>query len=54
MKWIKVSIELGIDDKLGDNKEDIAEYLNNKLYMDPEFFGGFGPENIVEVVEMKD
>ena len=29
----------------------IAEYLTNKLYTDPEFFGGFGPENIVEVRE---
>lgn len=30
----------------------IAEYLNNKLYTDPEFFGDFGPENIVEVREL--
>ena len=52
MKWIKVSIELGIDDKLSEDREEIAKYLNNKLYMDPEFFGEFGPENIVEVVEM--
>ena len=29
----------------------IANYLNNKLYMDPEFFGEFGPENIVSVIE---
>jgi len=31
------------------DKEKIANYLNNKLYEDPEFFGDFGPENIVEV-----
>ena len=31
------------------SKEDIINYLNIKLYEDPEFFGEFGPENIVEV-----
>lgn len=30
----------------------IANYLNNKLHMDPEFFGEFGPENIVEVRDL--
>ena len=64
MKLVKVSIELGIDEDdkfllpgetLGGSftprydRDKIAEYLNNKLYMDPEFFGDFGPENIVEV-----
>lgn len=53
MKLIKVSIELGVDDdSLSNNRDDIATYLNNKLYMDPEFFGEFGPENIVEVIEL--
>jgi len=51
MKIIKVQIELGIDDDLSDDKDSIADYLNNKLYTDPEFFGDFGPENIVEVKE---
>jgi hypothetical protein len=53
MKIIKVQIELGIDDDLGDDKDSIASYLNNKLYMDPEFFGDFGPENIIEVREFE-
>jgi hypothetical protein len=35
------------------DKEKIANYLNNKLYMDPEFFGEFGPENIIEVREFE-
>lgn len=52
MKLIKVTIELGIDDSLSNNRDDIATYLNNKLYMDPEFFGEFGPENIVEIIEL--
>jgi hypothetical protein len=39
-------MELIIDDSLNDDKEAIANYLNNKLYNDPEFFGDFGPENI--------
>jgi hypothetical protein len=52
MKLVKVQIELGIDDKdCGDSYNDIALYLNHKLYMDPEFFGDFGPENIAKVKE---
>lgn len=53
MRLIKISMELGIDDKeCGFSRENIAEYLNNKLYTDPEFFGDFGPENVVEVREL--
>jgi hypothetical protein len=55
MKIVKVSIDLVIDDDICEiiegvyNKDCIVEYLNNKLYEDPEWFGDFGPENIVEV-----
>ena len=43
-------MELVIDDD--DIKESfIPEYLTDKLYTDPEFFGDFGPENIIEVKE---
>ena len=62
MKIIKVSVELVIDEseldgylkgytKFDSEKEKIANYLNTKLYEDPEFFGDFGPENIVELKE---
>jgi hypothetical protein len=68
MKLVKVSIELGIDEnesfllpsKTIDGTvvqmydlDKIAEYLNNKLYTDPEFFGDFGPENILSVKEFE-
>lgn len=51
MKLIKVQIELVIDnDTCGiNNKDCLVDYLNNKLYTDPEFFGDFGPENIVSI-----
>ena len=62
MKLIKVSMELVIDDDLcemtnGTNsgiyhKDCIAEYLNTKLYNDPEFFGDFGSENIEMIGEL--
>lgn len=53
MKLIRISMELGIDDDLVSNdKEVIANYLTNMLYGDPDFFGEFGPENIVEVREV--
>jgi hypothetical protein len=66
MKIVKLSIELVLDDDpdfylpgeksggtftpLFDHSK-ISEYLNNKLYNDPEFFGDFGPENIVSVTD---
>jgi len=49
MKIVKVSIELVVDNDLEYDKDRIANYLNNKLYTDPEWFGDFGPENIMEV-----
>ena len=44
-------MELVIDDEISDNYDSIANYLNDKLYTDPEFFGDFGPENIEHIVE---
>jgi len=51
MKLVKVSIELIIDDDISDSYDMISDYLTDKLYMDPEFFGDFGPENIESVKE---
>lgn len=52
MKLVKISMELVIDDDIKDNYDMIADYLNDKLYTDPEFFGDFGPENIDMVKEL--
>ena len=43
-------MDLIIDEDLTD-KYDIAVYLTDKLYRDPDFFGEFGEENILEVRE---
>jgi hypothetical protein len=51
MKLVKISMELVIDDDISDDNDSIADYLNNKLYTDPEFFGDFGPENIESIQE---
>jgi hypothetical protein len=51
MKLVKISMELVIDDEISDDNNSIADYLNDKLYTDPEFFGDFGPENIESVQE---
>lgn len=51
MKLVNVSIELVIDDDISTNKDAIVTYLNHKLYTDPEWFGEFGPENILEIKE---
>jgi hypothetical protein len=56
MKLVKISMELvieGMDNEIDfSNKESVADFLNNALYEDPEFFGDFGPENIVEIREV--
>ena len=31
------------------SRSEICNYLNIKMYEDPEFFGEIGPENIVKV-----
>ena len=43
-------MELVIDENITD-LDKIADYLNNKLYTDPEFFGDFGQENIETITE---
>lgn len=48
MKIVTISMELVIDDDIEESF--ISQYLNDKLYTDPEFFGDFGPENITGVV----
>lgn len=57
MKIIKITMELVVEDtdvivngrKISLNN--IAQYLNDKLYADPEFFGDFVPENIESISE---
>jgi hypothetical protein len=53
LQIVTVSIDLCVSSNECDikSKESIAEYLNKKLYEDPEFFGDFGPENIKDVKE---
>jgi hypothetical protein len=63
MKIVTIKMDLVIDDIdiLVDSttngnyydKSKIVEYLNNKLYTDPEFFGDFGEENIIEVKDFE-
>lgn len=61
MKIITVKIDLVIDDAdllahtgyITNDNAKIAEYLNHKMYTDPEFFGDFGPENIIEIKEFE-
>jgi hypothetical protein len=50
MKIVTISMDLVIDTEMTDPYE-IANYLNDKLYSDPEFFGDFGQENIVSVTD---
>jgi hypothetical protein len=52
MKLVKIEMELVIDDEdCGDSPDNVADYLSRMLYDDPEFFGGFGPENIINIKE---
>lgn len=53
MKIITIKMDLVIDDDITD-PDQIADYLNKKLYEDPEFFGDFGPENIESIKQYDD
>lgn len=48
MKIVTIKMDLVIDDDSTD-KYDVAIYLTDKLYNDPEFFGDFGEENIIDI-----
>lgn len=56
MKLVTITMQLGIenmDDEIDfNNKESIADFLNNQLYYDPEFFGDFGADNIEKVEDI--
>lgn len=52
MRVVSLSMELVVDNNCGISPQDIANYLNDKLYTDPEFFGDIGPENIMKVKEL--
>jgi hypothetical protein len=49
MKIVNISMELVIDEDIEESF--IPQYLNDKLYTDPEFFGDFGPENITGIID---
>ena len=51
MKIVTISMELVVGDI---ENSLIHDYLNTKLYTDPEFCGDFGPENIVDIKEIND
>ena len=52
MKIVSISMDLVIDSDLTD-KYDVGVYLTDKLYSDPEFFGDFGEENIMEIKDFE-
>ena len=55
MKMITINMDLIIGSEECDtlSKDSIADYLNKKLYEDPEFFGDFGSENIIKISELE-
>lgn len=55
LKLVTISIDLAIGSDECDinSRESIADFLNKKLYEDPEFFGDFGSENIVDIKDME-
>ena len=51
MRIITLQLEVVIPDIPA---ESIPDYLNNKLYLDPEFFGDIDTENIIKNDEVID
>lgn len=52
MKIVTIKMDLVVDSDFTD-KYDVAVYLTDKLYSDPEFFGDFGEENIIEIKDFE-
>jgi len=52
MKIVTINMELVIDDDLENDYGLISQYLTDKLYKDPEFFGDFGAENIIDIKDV--
>lgn len=53
LRVITINMDLVIPDDIGSDKDTISAYLNKMLNYDPEFFGDFGPENIIEIKEFE-
>lgn len=57
MKIVTIKMDLLIDDDVCQitngiyNRDCVADYLNTRLYEDPEFFGGFVQENVIDIKE---
>lgn len=57
MKIVTIKMDLVIDDDVCElvngvySKDCVVDYLNSKLYEDPEFFGDFGQENVIDIKE---
>lgn len=51
IRVVKIQIEVAIQSEECDclSPNSIADFLNRKLYNDPEFFGDFAAENVIEV-----
>lgn len=54
LKVVTITMHMVVSSEVCDvnSKDSICYYLNTKLYEDPEFFGEFVPDNIVEVKEL--
>jgi len=50
MKIVTIKMDLVITEDITDPYQ-VGIYLTEKLYSDPEFFGDFGEENIVDIKE---
>lgn len=48
MKLVRITMSVNVDLDTFD-KSEIADYLTDKLYQDPEFFNQFDEDNIVSV-----
>ena len=51
IRVVTIQMELAIPNEDCEclSRSEICNYLNIKMYEDPEFFGEIGPENIVKV-----
>lgn len=55
LKVVTITFKIGVSSEQCDvnSKQSIADYLNNKLLNNPEFFGDFTAQDIIEVKDIE-
>ena len=52
MKLVTIKMKLVVEFEKAKTIENMVQYLNEKLHKEPQFFGGFRPDNIIAIEDI--